>query len=174
MKLINGTVIEAFSASEEAMTGDTKYKCIFLDEAAKWRLVDDTPVFNSVEPIIRSAGGDLFLVSTPKGPIKIFYKIHSAKKTEYDRLEYDIWKCEGNLYTTEEIKSMLSSTTSDPNQEYLTKFTIGEDSILGEITDKDRDVTLLSWEEELDQEKEEKEEDSFVEDNNDFSEIHES
>ncbi len=48
LKLVNGTVVEAFPASEEALTGDTKYACIFLDEAAKWKLVDDTPVFNSI------------------------------------------------------------------------------------------------------------------------------
>jgi len=33
-RLVNGTVIEAFAASEEAITGDTRYKCIFMDEAA--------------------------------------------------------------------------------------------------------------------------------------------
>ena len=167
MKLVNDTTIEAFAASEEAMTGDTKYKCLFLDEAAKWRLVDDTPVFNSVEPIIRAAGGDLFLVSTPKGPVKIFYKIFDAKKTEYDRLKFNIWECEGNLYTTQEIESMLASATSDPNQEYLCEFTIGEDSILGRITDEDRDESLKSWEEEL----EEEEDDSFDETGEDFESI---
>ena len=157
MKLINGTIIEAFPASEEALTGDTKYKCIFLDEAAKWKLVNDTPVFNSVEPIIRAAGGDLFLVSTPKGPIKMFYKIYSNKESEYQKLEYDIWQCEGNLYTREQIEEMLASATSDPDQEYLCKFTVGEDSILGRITDEDRGENWTTWD------MEDSEDDNFVE-----------
>jgi len=136
MKLANGTVIEAFSASEEAITGDTKYKCILMDEAAKWRLVDDLPVFNSVEPIIRASGGDLFLVSTPKRPVKMFFKI-TKTKNEYIRLQYDIWNAEGNLYTKEQIEQMLSSTTGDPNQEYLCVFSIGEDSIFGIVGKED-------------------------------------
>ena len=66
-KMTNGTTIEAFPASEEAMTGDTDYKCIFMDEAAKWKLIDDQPIFNSIIPIVNTNGADLFLVSTPKG-----------------------------------------------------------------------------------------------------------
>ena len=137
MRIVNGTVIEAFAASEESITGDTRYKCIFMDEAAKWRTINDTPVFNSVEPIIRAAGGDLFLVSTPKGPIKMFYKI-TITENEYIRLLYDIWRTEGNLYTKPEIQQMLASTTGDPQQEYLGIFTIGEDSIFGTVSDLDK------------------------------------
>lgn len=138
MRLVNGTVIEAFAASEEAITGDTKYKCILMDEAAKWRTVNDTPVFNSVEPIVRASGGDLFLISTPKSPIKMFYKI-TITENEYIQLVYDIWNAEGNLYTKEEILKMLASTTGDPKQEYLCIFTIGEGSIYGQLTDDDRE-----------------------------------
>ena len=75
VEIINNTIVEAFPGSEEAVTGDTNYAGFFLDESAKWKLVDDTPVFNSVLPIIRMNGADLYLVSTPKGPIKMFYKI---------------------------------------------------------------------------------------------------
>jgi len=40
---------------------------------------------------------------------------------------------------------MLKTTKEDPNQEYLGKFTIGEHSILGAITDEDRDDNLTEW-----------------------------
>lgn len=137
IRLVNGTVIEAFAASEEALTGDTKYKCIFMDEAAKWRIVDDTPVFNSILPIIRTNGADLLLISTPKGPMKMFYKIHE-KPGDFELHEYDIWSTEGNLYTHDEIQTMLDNAQEDPNQEYLCQFTIGKDSIFGPVTDEDR------------------------------------
>lgn len=137
MRLVNGTVIEAFAASEEAITGDTRYKCILMDEAAKWRTVNDTPVFNSVEPIIRASGGDLFLISTPKTPIKMFYKI-TQTENEYIRYQYDIWHAEGNLYTREQILQMLASATGDPKQEYLCIFTIGEGSIFGVVSAEDQ------------------------------------
>jgi hypothetical protein len=144
LEINNGCIIEAFPASEEAMTGDTNYAAIFLDEAAKWKLVDDTPVFNSIMPIVRSNGADLFLVSTPKGPLKMFYKIWKDPQ-EFVKLEYDIWHAEGNIYTHDQIIELLKSTKEDPNQEYLCKFTIGEHSILGAITDADRDPNLAEW-----------------------------
>ena len=51
---------------------------------------------------------------------------------------YNIWRAKDNLYTESEIKEMLKNTIGDSNQEYLCKFTIGEDSILGEVTSQDK------------------------------------
>ena len=142
--LWDDTTIEAFPASEEALTGDTDYACIFMDESAKWKLVDDTPVFNSVLPIVRSNGADFFLVSTPKGPIKMFYKIWKDPQ-EFVMLEYDIWRAEGNLYTKPQIENMIASSKEDPNQEYLCQFTIGQDSIFGTITENNMEEGLYEW-----------------------------
>lgn len=139
LRIVNGTVVEAFAASEEAMTGDTNYKCILVDESAKWRLVDDSPVFNSILPIVRTNGADLFLVSTTKGPVKMFYKID----TEHDESDwvfcvYDIWESEGNLYTKAEIEDMLATSAEDPEQEYLCHYKTGRDSIFGTISIEDQ------------------------------------
>ena len=161
MKIANDTIVWAFAASEEAITGDTKYACIYMDESAKWKLVDDTPVFNSIIPIVETNGSDLFLVSTFKGPIKMFYKI-SQDPQDYVLLQYDIWRTEGNLYTTAQIKKMLNSKDVDPDQEYLCKATIGEDSILGAITNDDR-ATFDEW----GTEDEDEEDDGYIEEDND-------
>ena len=142
--LANGTVIEAFSAAEEAITGDTKYKCIFMDEAAKWKMVDDSGIFNSIMPIVDSGAADLFLVSTPKGPIKMFYSIHLDHKN-FVMLEYDIWRTEGNLYTRKQIEDLLANSIADPNQEYLCKFTFGKNAILGVVSGDIRDARNLEW-----------------------------
>ncbi len=144
LELINDCSIEAFAATEEAMTGDTKYACVYMDESAKWRLVDDTPVFNSVMPIVRSNGADLFLVSTFKGPIKMFYKIFKDPQ-EFVCFVYDIWHASGNLYTKEQIENMLATSKEDPDQEYLCKATIGRDSILGAVSDADRSDDVVEW-----------------------------
>ena len=170
-KMVNGTVFEAFSSNEESMTGDHRYKCIFMDESGKWRNVDDTPVFNSVEPIVRAAGGDLFLVSTPKGPQKMFYKIHKAVKSEYKKLKYDIMRTLGNLYDQEQIDTMLNSATSDKNQEYLCKFTTSEDAIFGIISDEDRGSGWTEWGQEETDDAEQ--DDGFEEDDSDWDDIHE-
>jgi len=143
-KLINNTTIEAFPASEEAMTGDTDYACVFMDESAKWKLVDDSPVFNSVIPIVESNGADLFLVSTPKGPMKMFYKI-TLDPREFVMLQYDLWEAAGNMYTKQQVADKIKNTKADPDQEYLCKFTIGQASILGAITEEDRSDKVVEW-----------------------------
>ena len=134
LDLVNGTVTEAFAASEEAMTGDTKYGAVLLDENAKWKLVDDSPVFNSVVPIVETNGSDFYCVSTPKGPQKMHYNIWKDPK-DFIKLEYDIWHTEGNLYTRKHIETMIANSTADPNQEFLCKWVVQKDSIFGEITD---------------------------------------
>ena len=144
IELVTGTVVEAFPASEEAITGDTFYACIFLDEAAKWKNTDDTPIFNSIVPIVIANRSDLLLVSTPKGPIKTFYKIHK-KPDDYIMIKYDIWESKDNLYSEDEIKRMLKQSSLDVNQEYLCKFTFGTDAVIGEVTDEDRDEEVLEW-----------------------------
>lgn len=144
MLLATGTVVEAFPASEEAITGDTDYKCIFLDEAAKWKNLDDRPIFNSIMPIVNTNASDLFLVSTPKGPIKTFYDIHK-KPQDFQKLVYDLWCAKGNLYSKKKIEYMLAHATEDANQEYLCKFSFGKDAVLGEITDKDRSEEVVEW-----------------------------
>ena len=107
-----------------------------MDEAAKWKLVDDTPVFNSILPILRTNGADLLLVSTPKGPVKMFYKIHEDPQ-DFILYKYDIWQAADNLYTSEEIQQMIESSKEDPEQEYLCKFKSGKDSIFGSISIED-------------------------------------
>lgn len=139
LELVNDTRIEAFAASEEALTGDTKYKCILVDESAKWKLVDDTPVFNSIMPIVRINGADLYLVSTTKGPVKMFYKIDmDHDEDDFVFFVYDIWETEGNLNTKEEIEELLATSAEDPDQEYLCKYKTGRDSIFGTVSSEDQ------------------------------------
>lgn len=139
IELINDVTIEAFSAAVEAITGDTNYKCIFMDEAAKWNLVEDYPVFDSIMPIVRSNGADLFLVSTPKGSVKTFYKIDmDHNENEFEFFIYDITKTIGNLYTQDQVDEMLLAETEDPEQEYLCKYKSGRDSVFKTVTDDDQ------------------------------------
>ena len=156
LQIINDTLVEAYAATEEAITGNTKYAALLMDESAKWNLIDDTSVFNSIMPVMRQNGSDLFLVSTFKGPIKMFYKIYKDPQ-EFIKLEYDIWRTEGNLNTKATIENMLATSKEDPDQEYLCKATIGRDSILGIIEDNDR-VNYTEWDAMND------EDDNFVED----------
>ena len=75
LRLGNGTTFIGLPANPEAITGWTKVRAIFMDEAAKWDLINDKPVMNSIMPIVRSNKSDLFMISTPKGLRGFFYEI---------------------------------------------------------------------------------------------------
>ncbi len=167
LELVNGTIIEAFSATEEAITGDTNYKCIFMDEAAKWTKVDDLPVFNSIMPIVRTNGADLFLVSTPKGPLKTFYKIDKDHdESDFMFVVYDITHTIGNLNTKEEVDNLLVTTSAeDPDQEYMCQYKSGSESIFGMVSVEDQQGKT-EWLVDDD------EDDGYVEDRSDDEIIH--
>ena len=98
MKLINGTEIYGMPANPEAVTGWTKIKAIFMDEAAKWNLVDDYPVINAIMPIVRTNKADLFMISTPKGPRGFFYDFDIADN-DFHKFVIDIWEGGKELYS---------------------------------------------------------------------------
>ena len=77
-------------------------------------------------------------------------------------LEYDIWRAEGNLYTTDQIKNMLASSKEDPNQEYLIQFTHGESAIFAQYAERNRGTGWSEWSVEEDDE-----DDGYVEDDDD-------
>ena len=137
VELTNGTVIEGLPASAEAITGDTKIDCIFMDEAAKWNLQDDQPVMNAIMPIVDINKSDLFMISTPKGPRGFFYNI-DMDDNDFLKFKSDIWEAVDQIYTDEEAKVMLEDRITDVDQEYLNKYTTGRDSIWGEVTDVHR------------------------------------
>ena len=133
LELKNGTSFEGLPANPEAITGDTKIAAIAMDESAKWDLTDDTPVLNSIMPIVNTNGSDLFMFSTPKGPRGFFYHTQDPPRDEsYEYFTYNIWDTLDNLYTKSEIDEMLADTTMDTDQEYLNKFTTGRSSIFGD------------------------------------------
>ncbi len=137
MKLYNGTEVYGMPANPEAITGWTKLKAIFMDEAAKWNLVDDLPVINAILPIVRTNRSDLFMISTPKGPRGFFYQI-DVDDNDFTKLVIDIHEGGEELYTLEERNEMINSTQEDPDQEYMNKYTTGRDSIWGEVTEEHR------------------------------------
>jgi len=137
MKLKNGTEIHGLPASTEAITGWTRIAAVFMDEAAKWNLVDDQPVINSILPIVRSNESDLYMISTPKGPRGFFYSIENQKNTDFTKVVYDIHAGGQELYSNTERMQMINSSEEDPEQEYLNQYVAGRDSIFGSLDEDD-------------------------------------
>lgn len=142
-ELKNGTSYEGLPANPEALTGDTKIRCIVMDEGAKWDLQDDLPVLNSIMPIVDTNKADLFLFSTPKGKRGFFYNIEMSDN-DFMKLKYDIWQTENYLYSTEEIKKMLANKTIVVEQEYLNQYVAGAANIFGAV-DIDPSIIAEDW-----------------------------
>ena len=144
LELKDGTSFEGLPANPEAITGDTKIAAIAMDESAKWNRIDDQEVLDAYIPIVRTNHSDLFMFSTPKGPRGFFHDIE-MNDTDYHKFKYDIWATEGNLYSKQDILKMLADPTMDTGQEYLNAYTVGRNSVFGEIDDEDIEPGEL-WE----------------------------
>jgi len=134
MELTNGTVIEGLAANPEAITGDTKIRAIFMDEAAKWNLIDDLPVLNAIMPIVDTNESDLFMISTPKGPRGFFYEINEGEN-DFIKTCSSIWDAVYNkdkttgIYSSEDASNMLKDPSIDSPQEFENKFTSSRNAI---------------------------------------------
>ena len=142
--LTNDTTVGAYPATDELITGDTKYAAIFMDESAKWIKVDDRPVFNGIMPIVRSNGSDLFLISTFKGAKKMFYEIWKSRPKDFVFMKYTIKATIGNLYTKEQVDEMMEESVEDAQQEYMAVPSQGRDSMYGVVEDSQKE-DLKGW-----------------------------
>lgn len=130
LKLYNGTIIEVLSSNADSIRGYTKIKAIFVDEAAHFKINDDSVVLDAIEPIVHTNNTDLFLVSTPNGRRGFFYKI-ATSENEYFKISWDYTSAIGWIYTREKIETDLMSSSIDIEQEYRCQFTGTRDSIFG-------------------------------------------
>ena len=141
IELENGSRLKVFSSQEESVTGYEKIKVAFFDEAAKTRhAISDQAWFNSLIPTLRNSKALFIIASTFKGvqPQKFFYTNYYDKQSEFLKMKYDIYAAEGDLYSSEEIKKMLSQRGIDVEQEYLCKASTSSNSVFAAITDDDR------------------------------------
>ena len=129
MILTNGTVIQAFPSNSESIRGITDVGAIFMDEAAHFKLVDDSIVLDAVSPIVETNKSDLFMISTPNGPRGFFYKIDN-EDNDYYKPKFPISVAK-DLYTQEEIDVILNKRDVDVEQEYLNQYTTSKSSVFG-------------------------------------------
>jgi hypothetical protein len=133
--LKNGTEIEGKPSNSEAIRGETKIKAVVVDEAAHFKLVDDSVVLDAIEPILHTNKSDIFLVSTPRGQRGFFYEIDKSEN-DYKKLHYDYTNAIGWIYSEKEMAEELKRTDIDVDQEYRCQFTSARSSIFGVIGDE--------------------------------------
>lgn len=145
IELTNGTIMEALPSNSEAIRGDTKIKCVFIDEAAHFNRIDDSIVMDAIRPIIMTNKSDFFVISTPNGPQGFFHGIEKDSASDYYMMKPSIWSAVGVIYSKEEAEAELLRTDVDVEQEYLNQYTTGRDSIFGKVMSEDEDDSLEEW-----------------------------
>ncbi len=139
-ELTNDTIIEALPSNSEAIRGYTKIKCVFIDEAAHFEMVDDSAVIDAIRPIIMTNKSDFFMISTPNGPQGFFHSIEKDSSNDYHLMKPNIWSAVGVIYSKEEAEVELLKIDVDVEKEYLNQYTTDRDSIFEKITTDDEDV----------------------------------
>lgn len=130
--LKNGTFIQALPSNSGAVRGDTKIGAIIMDEAAHFDAVDDSPVMDSVGPIVFTNQSDLFMLSTPNGRRGFFYNL-SRDPQDYILRIFSYRETIGFLYASEDWDKELSRTDIDVEQEYKNQYTTTRRSYYGDV-----------------------------------------
>lgn len=121
--LKNGTEIIALPSNDTALRGPERVKCIFLDEAAHFNIIDDSRVYDALAPNLDNTDGDFIIVSTPNGKRGMFYDLWTDKENRFYKLPLPYTVSLGLLLDEKIIKQKKRDRTIDFEQEYMCQFT---------------------------------------------------
>jgi len=145
VKLKNGCSVEAYPSNSDSIRGLTNVAAIMVDEAAFFGLVNDSVVMDAIQPIIMTNKSNIYIISTPNGPMGFFYKLYQDNDSDYYKFTNNIYAGIPVIYTKDEAEIELARTDIDVQQEYMNSFTVGRNSVFGEIDDEDIEPGEL-WE----------------------------
>jgi hypothetical protein len=130
LKFPNGSVVRALPGREDTVRGFSSVDLVIIDEAA---MVPDS-LYTALRPMLAVSQGDLWLMSTPRGPHGFFYQewhnpppgaaLFSVPATECPRITPE--------FLADELRALGQALFA---QEYLCRFTPDSNSLI--------DVTLL-------------------------------
>jgi hypothetical protein len=127
LEFFNGTTVHTFPATPEALRGSENVICVFLDEAAHFKLVDDRVIYDALEPNIANTEGDFICISTPNGRRGFFYDLW-MEDNEYYKLAQPYMVSQGLLLSKSYIKSKKSDLRIDFEQEFNCQFTTSQNA----------------------------------------------
>ena len=132
MLLTNGTEIMAMPSNDTALRGPEKVKCIFLDEAAHFNIINDEDVYNALEPNLSNTNGDFIVVSTPNGKRGMFYDLWIDNENRFYKLPLPYTVSLGLLLDEKMIERKKQDRTIDFEQEYMCQFTSAKGAFITE------------------------------------------
>jgi hypothetical protein len=121
--LKNGTEVIAHPSNDTALRGLENVKCIFLDEAAHFNIINDQDVYNALEPNLSNTDGDFIIVSTPNGKRGMFYDLWTDGENRFYKLALPYTVSLGLLLDKKMIERKKKDRTIDFEQEYMCQFT---------------------------------------------------
>lgn len=141
LEFFNGTTIHTFPAVPEALRGSENVICVFLDEAAHFKLTDDRVIYDALEPNIANTEGDFICISTPNGRRGFFYDLWN-EENEYYKLAQPYTVSYGLLLSEEYIERRKNDARIDFEQEFNCQFTTSRKSAFSEELIKFTDVEI--------------------------------
>jgi hypothetical protein len=134
----NGSRIVGLPGTEGTVRGFSAVSLLLIDEAAR---VDDA-MYKALRPMLAVGGGDLWLMSTPKGRQGFFYETWMFGGDKWDRVSVKATDCEriGAEFLEEERGTMSDAWF---RQEYLCEFVDRDSGVF------DRDLVESALDEHL-------------------------
>ena len=130
--LRNGTEVLAFPSTSSALRGLERVKCIFLDEAAHFNIIEDHKVYDALAPNLDNTDGDFIIVSTPNGKRGMFYDLWTDQENEFLKHAMPYTISLGLLLNEKTIERKKKDRTIDFEQEYQCQFTSAQGAIITE------------------------------------------
>jgi len=127
LEFFNGTTIHTFPAVPEALRGSENVACVFLDEAAHFKLLDDRVIYDALEPNIANTEGDFICISTPNGRRGFFYDLW-CEENEYYKLTQPYTVSYGLLLSESYVNSKKNDLRIDFEQEFNCQFTTSQNA----------------------------------------------
>lgn len=130
--LKNGTEVMALPSNDTALRGPENVKCIFLDEAAHFNIINDQDVYNALEPNLSNTDGDFIIVSTPNGKRGMFYDLWIDNENRFYKSALPYTVSLGLLLNEKIIEKKKKDRTIDFEQEYMCQFTSAKGTFITE------------------------------------------
>ena len=130
--LRNKTEVLAIPSNSTALRGLERVKCIFLDEAAHFNIIDDTKVYSALAPNLANTDGDFITVSTPNGKRGMFYDLWMNPENNFYKHTMPYQVSLGLLLSKKTIEREKRNSLTDFEQEYMCQFTTAQGAIITE------------------------------------------